>query len=166
MEIPEEVLIAEWKEKTPTKEPFTARDRGELIGGATLLAAALLALGIWRGEIHWYIAAVAVIIGMVAIFNEKKRIELPRTIQITNQRILVEQREYTLEGLAGFRLEQHEDVVVIMFDNKKPTLLPLTVYYQNDSFREAHDTLVRVLTELPPKEDHLADQLQRLFPFK
>ncbi len=163
MEIPEEVLVTEWKETPPLKEPFTARERLELIIGATILAVALLGLAIWRGEFQWYIGACAVVVGVIAIFNEKKRVEHPRTISVTNQRIVIGNRECSLGDLAGFRLEHHDETVVVMLDHKRPALIPITLYYQNSDIDQAERDLSPVLPELPPKEDHLADLVQRFF---
>lgn len=161
----DEQLYAEWQEHTPDQHILTPSQRFLLLGGGLILMGVLGTMGFFLANWNFYFAAVVVLLSVVAIFVQNRRGIQARTIRLTSDRIMVDDRSYALVDLAGFWWEQDQERLLVTVEHKKPKLLPVSFFFASANPEEAQTALTKVLPEIEPRSPHFTDQFGRFFRF-
>ena len=165
MENSQEVLVATWQEKPVEKNSLSPRTMILATGAVVILTIISIVIGFFAHDWSWYLAAAVIVSAAGAIFSQMKQTAKPREINITNQRVVVEDRSYAITEMAGFWLEEKDDSLIITFEQKRRALLPLTCYYQDNNTEEVTEILTQVLPEVDARPEHFTDQVNKYFHF-
>jgi hypothetical protein len=165
METPKELLLSTWKEQVPQALDVPRRLKLLYLIGGVVVVALFIALGYFFKDWTLYLAAPAAILALVAMIVQSKRVEKPRTITLTNQRIILDEQSYLFTDLSGFWLEVEGNTVVIALEYKKPSIVPITCFFENTNEAQARQALRQALPELEPRRSHFTDTLNRYFHF-
>ncbi len=161
----EEYLVAQWTEAEHTSSPFAPHIRLRLIMGAITLCVSFIGLGIWLGQLNFYFAAVVVLAGLAAVFQQNKHGETPLEVVVTTARVQIGKRIVALNNLTGFWLQDDSDLLVIYFESKRPSVVPISCFYRSNDREEVRTTLLQVLPELEPRNKHFTDRFSNYFKF-
>ncbi|CAN5135916.1 hypothetical protein BH11PAT4_BH11PAT4_1800 [soil metagenome] len=160
---PTEQLLSQWKEPEQAHTQFSGRVRLSLLLGGGTLSVLVIALGYWLDEFNFYIAAAVILMGLAAMFAQNRRPIQLKTVTVTNLRIGVDEREFSLPDLAGFWLQQESEGLVIMLEHKKPALIPVSFFFPEQNRELAQKTMLQVLPELEPRASHFTDKFSNYF---
>lgn len=161
----EEYLVANWTEAAHKRNPFSPGIRAKLIAGSFVLVALFIFLGIWLGQFNFYFAAVVVVTGLAAIFQQNKHGDPQLEIVVTTERLQIGKRIIPLTEITGFWLKEDGKNLVLYFESKKANVIPISCFYSSSNPEEIRSQLIQVLPELEPKKEHYTEKFSDYFKF-
>lgn len=162
---PQEYLLAKWQENVQVKSAYLPRERLTIYTTAAVLVAVFLILAFWVKTWNFGLAGLVVIASVFALLAQNKHLPKARLVQLTNQRLLLDNQTYLLSDLAGFWFDYVDDQLVIVLEHRKPLMVPKSCFYQSNQEEEARKLLTQVLPEVEPRSLQLADKFGRYFRF-
>ncbi len=161
----EETLLAEWQEAEHPLPGVSGKNLSLLVFGGAILTVAAIGVAIWQQDYNLYFIAAVLILGIVTLLVQNRRTTPSLTITITNIRLLVGNRQYLMEELAGFWLQHDRETVVINVEPKKAAMVPVTFLYSVNNTDEARRTLQQIMPELESRLPNSSDKINRYFRF-
>jgi len=161
----EEFLVAEWTEAPHQSDPFSPQIRLRIIAGALVLTATFILLGIWLKQLNFYFAAAVVLAALAAVFQQNKHGEPQLEVIITTARVQIGKKIISLSDLTGFWVATDRDSLVLYFESKRPSVIPISCFYSSNNLEEARENLLQVLPELEPRAKHYTDRFSDYFKF-
>jgi peptidoglycan/LPS O-acetylase OafA/YrhL len=153
---------ADWTE--PTISPLERRQRMTLAMGSIGLCALLLTLASWQREVSFGIGAAVALAASVALFAPSQFSAKPRSVQVSKDTLIINDRSWETALLAGFWLKADSDYTLVTFEHKKPLAFPLTALFPGTP-DEAAALLQPYLAELEPRSTTGIDRFTRFLKF-
>jgi len=161
----EETLLAEWQEATHPLPELSGKTLSLLILGGSVLAAASIGLAIWFHEFNLYFVAVVLILAVSTLIVQNRKPTASLKVTITNVRLMVGNRQYLMEDLAGFWLQSDRETVVINVEPKKASMVPITFLFAENNTEAARQTMLAIMPELESRLPNATDRINRYFRF-
>ena len=154
-----EVMVAQWQEQVPVTQSLSPQNQLLFLIGGIVLIVLFVLLGYFMKEWTLYFAAPVGALALITMKVQHHREEVPRVITITNQRIIVGEQNYGYTELSGFWLEPTGSTVVITLEYKRPSIVPVTLFFKDTDEQLTRQTLLQVLPELEARKSHFTDQI-------
>ena len=103
-------------------------------------------------------AAVPLAVGFMLV-AQARRPAPPRTITITDQRLLAGNRAYLLADLAGFWLRQEKGITIVNIEPNKPSPFPVSLLHPSDNAETVRALLLQSLPEVEQRATDVTDSL-------
>ena len=161
----EEVLLAEWQEAEHPLPGISGKNLSLLVLVGAVLTVASIAVAIWQSDYNLYFIAAVLILGIITLLVQNRRTSPSLKITITNIRLLVGNRQYLMEELAGFWLQHDRETVVVNIEPKKAAMVPITFLFSVNNTEEARKTLQSIMPELESRLPNSTDKINRYFRF-
>ncbi|MBU6389599.1 hypothetical protein KGQ71_03720 [Patescibacteria group bacterium] len=160
-EIPDEVLIARWQEPAADRSLPSRRFYWQVILGTVIIALILVGTGYLAHDWSFYLGAgVAALAGITYIFQRRSPVR-SMTITLTNQRLGLDDKAYSLADLAGFWPQKEGNYTVINLERRNKSFLPIAVRYPSNNAAEPRQLFLQVLAEVEPRPNVWSDSLGR-----
>jgi hypothetical protein len=154
--------LAEWQEPAIAGRPLSRNTLMAIIGGSAGVAILMIILGIFAGGFNFYFGAVVAIAAGISLVMQSRGSGPGRTVVLTNRRLIVGNRSYALEGLAGFWLQDEPDHVQVNVEPSKAALVPVS-FATDGTPEEIRNQLLQALPEVEARRETFSDRINRSF---
>lgn len=152
-----EFTIAQWQESEAASLPITKQSNHKLMLAGAVVAIVFLFLAIWLRNISFGVATFVSVFAIYSLRRIATYSENARRITLTNQRLQIGEQSFAIDDIAGFWLRQEGEILLVTFEPKKASLIPISCAFANTDEEVARQMLSQALAELEARPRHFTD---------